>query len=183
VVILVFKQFDALAPPGAGALFFHAQLSTTLYDSRVRRLSLRGPHLWLVALSVVLVVGCGRNDAREWAAADHDQPPDRPSPAANTPRAAQPAGSSASANTNANVVEAAWKQQCSKCHGPSGKGDGPEGPMVKAFDLTSASWQASVTDAQIAATIAQGRGKMPAFSLPPALVAALVGRIRAHKAR
>lgn len=147
----------------------------------VRRLCLRGAQLWVVTLSLVLLAGCQRNDTREWAATDHDQPPERPLPAANTPRAAQPAGSSA--NVTANVVEAAWKQQCAKCHGPGGKGDGPEGPMVHAPDLTAAAWQSSVTDAQIATTITQGRGKMPAFSLPPALVGALIGRIRAHKAR
>ena len=64
------------------------------------------------------------------------------------------------------------------CHGTVGRGDGPQGPMVRASDLTRPAWQASVTDAQIAQTIRTGRGSMPAFDLPESTVNGLVRLIR-----
>jgi mono/diheme cytochrome c family protein len=79
------------------------------------------------------------------------------------------------------VVEASWQQQCAACHGPIGHGDGPTGAMLHAADLTQASWQETVTDAQIADVIAHGKGKMPPFDLPPKVVAGLVARIRASR--
>jgi hypothetical protein len=53
--------------------------------------------------------------------------------------------------------------------------------MVHARDLTAASWQETVSDAQIAESIAHGKGKMPPFDLPPKVVAGLVARIRASR--
>ena len=64
-----------------------------------------------------------------------------------------------------------------------GKGDGPNGPMMKASDLTREEWQASVTDADIAAVIKTGKGRMPKFDLPDPVVRGLVGRIRAVRGR
>jgi hypothetical protein len=56
--------------------------------------------------------------------------------------------------------------------------------MVHAADLTRADWQATVTDADLAAVIAGGKGKMPAFpNLPARVVAGLVARIRASRGR
>jgi hypothetical protein len=56
--------------------------------------------------------------------------------------------------------------------------------MVHAADLTRADWQATVTDEQLAASIVNGKGKMPPFpNLPPKIVAGLVGRIRSVRGR
>lgn len=53
---------------------------------------------------------------------------------------------------------------CARCHGPSGRGDGPGAPPnVEVADLTDPAWQQSRTDAQIMEAIAKGPGAMPAF--------------------
>jgi cytochrome c oxidase cbb3-type subunit 3 len=79
------------------------------------------------------------------------------------------------------LVEFAWQSSCARCHGPYGRGDGPDGPMVKAQDLTREEWQAKVTDAEMAATIRNGKGQMPKFTGPPKLVEGFVARIRASR--
>jgi hypothetical protein len=51
--------------------------------------------------------------------------------------------------------------------------------MVKAPNLTDKAFLGSRTDAQLAAAIRQGKGKMPPFpNLPNSVVNALVKRIR-----
>jgi len=122
---------------------------------------------------------------REWTAKDHDRieesaratkPGGRSERTAAT-AAGQRAGSDA-------VLEASWTQQCAQCHGRAGHGDGPTGPMVHAADLTRDDWQATVTDAQIAAVIVAGKGKMPAFpNLPEKIISGFVARIRAYRGR
>jgi mono/diheme cytochrome c family protein len=81
------------------------------------------------------------------------------------------------------LVELTWRQQCSACHGALGRGDGQMGPMVKAPDLTREDWQSRVTDAEIAATIKDGKGKMPKFDVPDPVVQGLVARVRATRGR
>lgn len=129
----------------------------------------------LTALSIVLLSGCNSpgGDVREWTAADHDQPRETP---AQSPKAqARPSD----ADTNASLVELAWQKNCYQCHGPMGRGDGPQGPMVRAPDLTQSEWQARVSDQDIAAVIRNGKNKMPKFDLSDAIVSGLVQRIRA----
>ena len=72
------------------------------------------------------------------------------------------------------LVEITWRRQCAACHGPIGHGDGPQGPMVKAADLTRDEWQAKVTDEEIAATIRSGKGRMPQVRPPGPVVKGLV---------
>lgn len=115
-------------------------------------------------------------DLREWTPADHDQPAGAPA-APNRPKGAQPK------TQDGNLVEMAWARSCATCHGPSGRGDGPTGPMVKAPDLTRPAWQEKVTDEEIAQTIRKGRNQMPAFDLPPNVIQGLVQRIRANRAQ
>src|SRR6185436_18022060 len=86
-------------------------------------------------------------------------------------------------NPTLTLVEVTWRNQCSVCHGPVGRGDGPQGPMVHAPNLTSADWQAKVSDQEIARAILVGKNKMPKFDLPADVVAGLVARIRASKGR
>ena len=70
-------------------------------------------------------------------------------------------------------------QTCSTCHGPLGHGDGPQGALVKAPDLTRSDWQAKVSDEEIAARIKGGKGLMPPNDLPDSTIKGLVARIRA----
>jgi mono/diheme cytochrome c family protein len=130
---------------------------------------------------VLALVGCGRSssDTREWQASDHDQ-------AGGQQQGQVPArpGSSSQADSDKSLVELAWQRNCATCHGPLGRGDGPQGPMVRAQDLTRDEWQTKVTDEQIAEVIRKGRNRMPAFeSLPPQVITGLVARIRANRER
>lgn len=81
------------------------------------------------------------------------------------------------------LVEIAWRQQCVNCHGQIGKGDGPQGAMFKAADLTNPEWQGKVSDQDIANSIQNGKGRMPKFDLPPDVVTGLVARIRSFRAQ
>lgn len=80
------------------------------------------------------------------------------------------------------LVEITWRQQCASCHGPAGKGDGPQGPMFKAADLSRAEWQSKVKDEDIAAAIVNGKGRMPKFDLKEDVVRGLVARVRSFRA-
>jgi mono/diheme cytochrome c family protein len=166
---------------------------------RMRRRS--SPALpWLVPVLAALVVGtagCDRppsaDGLREWSPTDHDRSDEKEKLQSGTQAAgtrgggqaggAQAAGGGGAANSAMQLVEATWKTQCSRCHGPVGHGDGPEGPMVKATDLTSEEWQAKVQDPEIAASIKNGKNKMPKFELPDQVIVGLVMRIRASKGR
>ena len=146
------------------------------------------PRLLLLFVPVLAVAAAAcdsppsASTLHEWTPADHDR-------AEESSRAAQQ-GQAGGANAQGQgkgpdaILEAAWAQQCAACHGAIGHGDGPTGPMVHARDLTQADWQASVTDEQMAASIANGKGKMPPFAnLPPKVIAGLVARIRASRGR
>jgi cytochrome c oxidase cbb3-type subunit 3 len=113
-------------------------------------------------------------DLRSWRVTDHDH--------TDNPNADQvqvtDAGSDSPGHGLDDVTIVAWQQNCTSCHGPLGRGDGPQGQLVHASDLSRPDWQASVTDDAIASTIRQGRGRMPAFNLPDATVARLVALIR-----
>src|SRR5262249_8871095 len=134
--------------------------------------------------------GCHRDreGLREWTADDHDRTDDpsgagatRPAraPANVAPHAnaqAAPPGSGnapgmqppgAAANDLAALVDVTWRTQCALCHGTSGKGDGPQGPLLHASDLTAAEFQSKISDEQMAQSITQGKNRMPKFDLPP----------------
>lgn len=125
-------------------------------------------------LLTVLAVGCqeGRGPTREWQPSDHDQP-DGP-----TRQVAAASGRAPAGAVDPSLVELSWQQRCMSCHGPTGRGDGPTGPMVAAPDLTREDFLSRVKDEEIAAVIRQGRGRMPPFDLPPSVVEGLVKRIR-----
>ncbi len=62
--------------------------------------------------------------------------------------------------------ETRFKQLCSTCHGPTGKGDGPAagGLPVKPRNFADAAWQKSVDDTYLATIITKGGaavGKSP----------------------
>lgn len=119
-------------------------------------------------------IGCDRAPASaglpEWSTRDHD--------GEKSTKNQGPRGDGGQAPS---LVEIAWRQQCASCHGPGGRGDGPQGPMFKATDLTNAAWQSKVDDVQIASAIKNGKGRMPKFDLPDDVVAGLVARVRTFR--
>ena len=108
-------------------------------------------------------------------------PPGHPpaSPSASSAAAPAPSASaSSSALSTEALADLAWNNQCSSCHGPTGRGDGPQAPMMHPPDFGSKEWQAQHTDAELAASIANGKNKMPKFGLPERVIVALVARVR-----
>jgi hypothetical protein len=131
----------------------------------------------LVASTVSL--GCDRtpSDLREWKPSDHRHQSEAKSD--NEAEAPQVTGSAEPVMPGLDEVTiATWRRACANCHGQLGHGDGPQGPMVRARDLSDSAWQAATPDAQIVESITKGRGKMPAFQLPAATVDGLVHLVR-----
>jgi len=112
----------------------------------------------LLALPSLAACDPAPSDVREWTPADHDQPAGAQNAPARPRGSARPAGSS-----DVDLVELAWDRACTPCHGPRGRGDGPQGPMLRAPDLTRSDWQDRVSDESMLETIRNGRNKMPKF--------------------
>jgi mono/diheme cytochrome c family protein len=133
-----------------------------------------------VLAAALLGAGCGDDrQVREWRAEDHAQPQ---AGAADTRTA--PDGTPAAFDEVA-AVASLFRVRCASCHGEVGRGDGlgiPQGAQVR--DLSDPEWQASVTDAEIAAVIAGGRGLMPRFddSINARGISGLVTHIRGFAA-
>ena len=126
-------------------------------------------------IAATLALACNQTppDVREWRATDHDHT-ESPNPAQTD---VSDGGQTGVMGVD-EVALAAWRSNCVPCHGVIGRGDGPKGPSVKARDLTDPTWHASVTDAQIAASIREGKGQMPKFDLPASSVEQLVRLVR-----
>jgi cytochrome c oxidase cbb3-type subunit 3 len=119
----------------------------------------------------------------EWKPTDHHSADDNGGQASGQ-QAAPNAGAGAGAARGTDVaqlVDLTWRQQCSQCHGMSGRGDGQMGPMLHTRDLTDPDWQRKVSDADIATTIRTGKDKMPKFDLPDPVLQGLVARVRQLK--
>ncbi len=114
----------------------------------------------------------------EWTLADHDHQVE-----VKRRRATGVPKTHAAPSQRNQLIDVTWMKQCANCHGKRGRGDGPESTMVKARDLTSAEWQASVTDEGMALVIRKGREKMPAFNLPDSMIQGLIGHIREMAAK
>jgi mono/diheme cytochrome c family protein len=71
------------------------------------------------------------------------------------------------------------QRMCTACHAADGSGNTPAGKSLGARDLRSAEVQKK-TDAELAAVISEGRGKMPSFksSLSPEQIGQVVAYIR-----
>ncbi len=125
------------------------------------------------------LLGCDRtpSDLREWKPSDHKHTSEaKPESEGDSP---QVSGSAEAPLPGLDEVTiATWRRACATCHGQLGRGDGPQGPMVHARDLSDSAWQAATSDARIAESITKGRGNMPAFQLPPATVEGLVHLVR-----
>src|SRR4051794_19677538 len=124
------------------------------------------------------LLGCDRapsaDGLKDWTPADHDG--EKRQPGANQGPKGDAGGAPA-------LVEIAWRNQCNSCHGPAGHGDGPQGPMFKAADLSRPEWQDKIKDEEIAAAITNGKGRMPKFELPEPVVQGLVARVRSFRGK
>ena len=58
-----------------------------------------------------------------------------------------------------------YAERCTVCHGPGGKGDGPGGAALnpKPRDHTDGKYMNAKTDAELLATLHNGKGSMPAW--------------------
>ena len=100
--------------------------------------------------------------------------------ASGASRAAEPA------KTGKGDVAHLYQEQCARCHGATGKGDGDDGIYytTKPTDFTATAPTPKRTDDFLAAVITEGgpaKGlsvDMPAFKLPPDQVKGLVAMIR-----
>jgi cytochrome c oxidase cbb3-type subunit 3 len=133
----------------------------------------------LLPLVLVLAPACNEQppDTREWRPSDHDH---TTNPGNDQVEGGPDAGTAPelAAHGLNEVVIVAWEQNCVRCHGRFGRGDGPQGPMVHAADLTNSHFQETASDDDIFKVIHDGRGLMPAFPLPDATLRALVQLIR-----
>jgi|HubBroStandDraft_6_1064221.scaffolds.fasta_scaffold290523_2 mono/diheme cytochrome c family protein len=141
------------------------------------------PTLALALLVLSLAAGCDRppsaDSLKEWTQADHHSTDDDKLASGAAPQVTARAATGAPAGGDvAQLVDITWRQQCTTCHGPMGRGDGQMGPMVQAPDLTRADWQSKVTDVEMAGVIKAGRNRMPSFNLPDPVLGGLVARIR-----
>ena len=83
------------------------------------------------------------------------------------------------AASRAQDADKIFKANCVLCHAADGSGSSPTGKALKAKDLKSDEVQ-KVSDADLAAVITNGKGKMPAFGkkLKPEDITALVHYVR-----
>jgi hypothetical protein len=167
----------------------------------------RHPVASALAIAALLLAACERqpnpDTLKEWTPGDHDRAeeqasqtsqgqPSRGAPPPQAPQGRQgqplrtsapqaPASAAAKGDgSDATLIEATWENACAPCHGPGGRGDGPNGPMVNAPDITRPELLSQVTDEEIAAQIRNGKNRMPKFDLPDNVVRGLVARIRAN---
>jgi mono/diheme cytochrome c family protein len=76
-----------------------------------------------------------------------------------------------------------YANNCARCHGGDGTSQTTMGQMTEAPDLTDPAWQRGKGTSRMAASVANGRGQMPAFKkkLSRQEIAAAVAYIRTLK--
>lgn len=141
----------------------------------------RLPARWaglLAALS--LTAGCSRpsDSLPEWKASDHDNQA-KPAQGQVDTKAPRPGMPDLAKEGITDLTLATWKQNCVKCHGLIGRGDGPQAATFRPPDFTNPEWQRVALDTEMERAISKGRGRMPAFGhLPPDTVMSLVRLVR-----
>jgi hypothetical protein len=152
----------------------------TRVTRKTRRLLPLRAFVSLVALALLACDQAPSADGLpEWKPGDHHSADD--TLGGQTGQTAQVPKERSAKGDVSGLVELAWQQQCTQCHGPFGRGDGQMGAMLHARDLSDPDWQSKVSDADIAAGIKNGKNKMPKYDLPDAVVQGLVARIRQMK--
>jgi mono/diheme cytochrome c family protein len=53
-------------------------------------------------------------------------------------------------------IDRLWRGKCASCHGPDGKGQTEQGKKMAVGDMSTAAWQAELTDDKIKAAIGEG---------------------------
>jgi cbb3-type cytochrome c oxidase subunit III len=88
-----------------------------------------------------------------------------------------------SAQSSAERGRAVYANNCARCHGGDGTSQTTMGQMTEAPDLTDAGWQRGKSNSRMLASVAQGRGEMPAFKkkLSRQDIAAAVAYVRTLK--
>lgn len=78
---------------------------------------------------------------------------------------------------------AVYATNCGRCHGADGQGHTRMAEMVEPPDLSDASWQSRRGTSRMIASVANGRGQMPAFKgkLSKQDIAAAVAYVRTLK--
>lgn len=144
----------------------------------------RVPSLVLLALSVISTAGAvackddTASDLPEWTPADHTNQGNPSAGQVDTTKRRAGMEKLEARGIN-DVVLAAWKTNCVTCHGSAGRGDGPQGRMVRPPDMSDPAWQRTRIDSEMKHTIQNGRGRMPAFpQLPEKTVEGLVQLVR-----
>jgi cytochrome c oxidase cbb3-type subunit 3 len=76
-----------------------------------------------------------------------------------------------------------YANNCARCHGGDGTSQTTMGQMTEAPNLTDAGWQRGKSASRMAASVANGRGQMPAFKkkLSRQEIAAAVAYVRTLK--
>ena len=147
----------------------------------VRRTPLIG---FLFATSAVLGTACNSRPVptEAWSASDHAH---AATPSQDDTRARPQRQTRSPAEQRAAAAAALYRVSCAGCHGAAGRGDGAQAMGADLADFTSAEWQSSVSDEEIAEVITLGRPPMPAFGerLPADGIAALVAHVRSLAAR
>ena len=142
----------------------------TCYERHVRS---------LVPFIAFVVFGCNNapSDLREWRASDNDH---TENPGQGQVQGGPDAGTAPELAQHGlnEVTVVTWQQNCVRCHGRLGRGDGPQGASLHATDFTNPAWQAAVTDEQILKSIRDGKGAMPKFPLPESTLKPLVQLVR-----
>lgn len=127
-----------------------------------------------VMVACLWMAACSSEPAnlRVWTPADHAHAPDTQVDPNRVPQLERP---------DMTVGELLWQRNCARCHGTDGQG-GREAKVR----FTDSPWQAGISDAEIARTIAEGKPPaMPAFAdlLAPGQIDALVEHVRTLGAR
>lgn len=73
-----------------------------------------------------------------------------------------------------------YSNNCARCHGGDGTGQTTMGEMTEAPNLTDAAWMRGKSTSRMVASVANGRGQMPAFKkkLSRREIAAAVAYVR-----
>ncbi|MFL6257480.1 MAG: c-type cytochrome [Pyrinomonadaceae bacterium] len=76
-----------------------------------------------------------------------------------------------------------YEAKCARCHGADGAGRTRMAEIVEPPDLTDPAWQRQRSNARMVASVANGRGQMPAFKkrLTRQEIAAAVAYVRTLK--
>lgn len=129
----------------------------------------------------VALFGCTEKDTSqlpEWTPADHTNQGNPNAGQIDTSQKREGMEKLEARGVN-DVVLAAWKTNCVRCHGSAGRGDGPDGRALNPPDMSEPAWQRTRIESEMQYAIQKGRGNMPPFGhLPEKTISGLVQLVR-----